>query len=295
MAVNSEIGFLEAIDTSLDFIVEKIIAKVSQYYTLDEEDINLIELNRFERANIIISNFYKDQNNFLKNNSNNTEKLINLIYDSLAKPYLLSEGTDISEIEYIIENFNDEEDEESFIFNNDIFSWYDIGKFEKEDRKELYTRISKLLNKNKNNKINTLDLIDVNLYNSIITNPQLLISMNWRTFERLLADILEKFEYEIELLKGTKDGGIDIIAIKNQTPFGLNRYLIQAKQWKNKIGVEPVRSLIWAHNEYRATKSCLATTSVFTKGAWDLANKYKWQIELKDYDKLLEWIKLANK
>lgn len=294
MVANSEIGFLEAIDTSLDFIVEKIITKVSQYYTLDEEDFNLIELNRFERANIIISNFYKNQNCFHLNSSNNTEKLIDLIYDSIAKPYLL-EGTDISEIEYFKENSINEEDEENYIFNNDIFSWYNIGKFDNENRNELKTRISNLLNKNKNNQIHTLDLIDARLYNSIITNPQLLFSINWRTFERLLADILEKFEYEIELLKGTKDGGIDIIAIKSQTPFGLNRYLIQAKQWKNRIGVEPVRSLIWAHNEYRATKSCLATTSVFTKGAWDLANKYKWQIELKDYDKILEWIKLANK
>ncbi|WP_372647945.1 restriction endonuclease [Draconibacterium sp.] len=294
MTANSEIGYLEAIDTSLDFIVEKIISKVSEYYTLNNEDLNFIELNRFERANIIVSNFYKDKNTFLKNNSNNTEKLIDLIYDSLAKPYFL-DGTDIAEIEYFKENAINEENDEKYIFNNDIFSWYDMGKFDSENREELSTRIKKLLIQNKNNKTHTLDIIDVNLYNSIITNPQLLTSINWRTFEKLLADILEKFEYEIELLKGTKDGGIDIIAIKNQSPFGLNRYLIQAKQWKNKIGVEPVRSLIWAHNEYRATKSCLATTSVFTKGAWDLANKYKWQIELKDYDKILEWIKMANK
>lgn len=294
MTANSEIGYLEAIDTSLDFIVEKIIARVSQYHSLDNEDLNFIELNRFERANIIVSNFYKAQNSFLKNDSNNSEKLIDLIYDSLAKPFFL-EGTNISEIEFYKENIINEDDEENYLFNNDIFSWYDMGKFDNENRQELGTRIKNLLTQNKNNKVNTLDIIDVNLYNSIISNPQLLTSLNWRTFERLLADILEKFEYEIELLKGTKDGGIDIIAIKNQTPFGLNRYLIQAKQWKHKIGVEPVRSLIWAHNEYRATKSCLATTSVFTKGAWDLANKYKWQIELKDYDKILEWIKMANK
>ncbi len=294
MTANTEIGFLEAIDTSLDFIVEKLTAKISEYYTLDDKDLDFIELNRFERANIIISNFYKDRNSFIQKNSNTTEKLIDLIYDSLAQPFLF-EGADLSELEFFRENKIYEDDDESFIFNNDIFGWYDIGKFDNNNRKELIKRINQLLIKNQNNKIHTLDIIDVNLYNSIITDPQLLGSLHWRTFEKLLANILEKFEYEIELLKGTKDGGIDIIAIKKQSPFGLNRYLIQAKQWKNKIGVEPVRSLIWAHNEYRATKSCLATTSVFTKGAWDLANKYKWQIELKDYDKILEWIKLANK
>ena len=129
------------------------------------------------------------------------------------------------------------------------------------------------------------------VYDSIIANPELLKSINWRDFEKLLAYVLEKFEYEIELNRGTKDGGVDIIAIKKDTPFGPNRYLIQAKRWKNKVGVEPVRSLIWAHNEYRVTKSCLATTSAFTKGAWDLANQYKWQVELKDYEKIIEWIR----
>ena len=112
---------------------------------------------------------------------------------------------------------------------------------------------------------------------------------------RNLADILSTFEYDIELLRGTKDGGIDIVALKKDTPLGIHRYLIQAKRWKNKVGVEPVRSLIWAHNDYRVTKSCLATTSLFTKGAWELANNYRWQVELKDYHKILEWIDSAKK
>lgn len=294
MTTSSDIGFLEAIDTSLDFIIDKVIKSASKYHTLESSDFDFIELNRFERASIILANFYKNREAFRIDNSNVVDSLIDLIYNSLTNPFIM-DGTSHSEIEYFRENTIQDDDEESFLFNNSVFEWYDFTDFEHNYRKELKAMIHNLLIKNKNNKTQTLDIIDVNLYNSIISDPSLLTSMNWRTFERLLANILEKFEFEIELLKGTKDGGIDIIAIKNQTPFGMNRYLIQAKQWKNKVGVEPVRSLIWAHNEYRATKSCLATTSAFTKGAWDLANNYKWQIELKDYDKIIEWIKLATK
>ncbi len=294
MITPSDIGFLEAIDTSLDFIVDKVIKAISEYDTLDAADFDFIEINRFERANIILSNFYANRSRFNVNDSKVVDHLINLIYDSLAKPDII-DGTDYSEIEYFKENKINEEDDESYQFNNALFSWYDFTDFDHEYKKELQKMISNLLIKNKDNKIDTLKLIDVNVYNSIISNPILLSTIHWRTFEKLLADILEKFEYEIELLKGTKDGGIDIIAIKNQSPFGLNRYLIQAKKWKNKVGVEPVRSLLWAHNEYKATKSCLVTTSEFTKGAWDLANQHKWQIELKDHEKILEWIRLANK
>ena len=294
MKSKSDIGFLEAIETALDFIVDKTIVNLSEYHTIDTEERNYIEFNKFERANIIISNFYDKRQEFDISNSATTDKLIELIYESLVKPFIMN-GTDMSDIDYLQESNITSLDEDSFLFNNNIFSWYEFSDYKNTNRKELAKIVSNLIKTNQNNKIYSLNEIDVNLYNAIISNPELLKQLNWRTFEKLLANILEKFEYEVELFKGTKDGGIDIIAMKNQSPFGINRYLIQAKRWKDKIGVEPVRSLIWAHNEYRATKSCLATTSVFTKGAWELADKYKWQVELRDYNKMIEWIQLAVK
>lgn len=290
MIKNSDIGFLEAIDTVLDFIVEKVIQKVLDYHTVDNEILDFIELNRFERANIILTNFYANRATFDLKNENIEDKLIALVYDTLTNPFIL-DGTDKFEIEYFRENPIYESDEDRFLFDNEIFSWYDFSKFDKQNRKELKRIIRNIISKNEKNKVHLIDNIDIDVYDSIIANPELLKSINWRDFEKLLAYVLEKFEYEIELNRGTKDGGVDIIAIKKDTPFGPNRYLIQAKRWKNKVGVEPVRSLIWAHNEYRVTKSCLATTSAFTKGAWDLANQYKWQVELKDYEKIIEWIR----
>jgi HJR/Mrr/RecB family endonuclease len=285
-----DIGFLEAIDTVLDFIVEKILQRLSEYYTVDDDLKDFVELNRFERSNIILANFYQSRSEF---DLSSEDKLIELIYDSLNNPYLM-DGTNIEEIQYLRENTIDSIDDDRYFFNNGIFSWFDYSDFDNNYKKELKEIISNIIRSNTDNKIYKLNEIDVNLYQAIISNPDLLRTLNWRTFEKLLADILEKFEYEIELKKGTKDGGVDIIAIKNYTPFGPNRYLVQAKRWKNKVGVEPVRSLIWAQNEYKATKSCLATTTTFTKGAWDLAKRNRWQVELKDYERILEWIKLTR-
>lgn len=138
-----------------------------------------------------------------------------------------------------------------------------------------------------------LSIIDINLYAELVKNPDLIKSMNWRTFEKLLADMLETFGYNVELMQGTKDGGIDIVAFSRNDDFGKHKYLLQAKRWSNKVGIDVVKNVLFDHDRYKVTKSCLATTATFTKGVWDLAEIYKWQLELKDFDSIKQWINKA--
>jgi restriction endonuclease len=140
-----------------------------------------------------------------------------------------------------------------------------------------------------------LDDIDPTIYKTLIDKPELLRTLEWRTFEKLLADALESLGFEIELQKGTKDGGVDLFAVKRKEIMGPQRFLIQAKRYKNKVGVSPVRQLLFLHSDHRVTKVCLATTSTFTKGAWELEEQYKWQLELKDFDGVHSWIRQAAK
>jgi len=141
----------------------------------------------------------------------------------------------------------------------------------------------------------TLELVDPLLLEILAKQPELLRTLDWRLFEKLLAKILKDLGYEIELQRGTKDGGVDIFALKVDRVLGPHRYLLQAKRWSNAVGVEPVRELLFLHGHHRITKSCLATTSRFTAGAWELARDYAWQLELRDFDKLQEWIQLSRK
>lgn len=136
-----------------------------------------------------------------------------------------------------------------------------------------------------------LEIVDINLYQVLQTHPELLRTLDWRIFEKLLADILDQFGFEVELQRGTKDGGVDLFAIHKTAVFGEQRFLLQAKRWSNRVGIEPVRQLAFLHNHYRATKSCLATTSTFTSGAWELAQQYRYQMELRDFDGIHEWIR----
>ena len=140
-----------------------------------------------------------------------------------------------------------------------------------------------------------LDLISPDLMAAIRQDARILGTLGWREFERLLAETLARLGYEVELQRGTKDGGIDIFAVKRYDPFGPHRYLLQAKRSRNTIGVNPVRELLFLHQHHRMTRSCLATTSMFTRGAWKLAGEYPWQLDLKDAENLREWIALATK
>jgi len=129
----------------------------------------------------------------------------------------------------------------------------------------------------------TLDLIDPLLLDILAKHPE------------LIKALIVFQMYEIELQKGTKDGGVDIFALKKDDIFGPHRYLLQAKRWSNAVGIEPVRELLFLHGHHKITRSCLATTSQFTRGAWELARDYAWQLELRDFDKLQEWINLARR
>jgi RNA polymerase sigma factor (TIGR02999 family) len=139
-----------------------------------------------------------------------------------------------------------------------------------------------------------MDLVSPELIRALTLHPELMKTLDWRAFEYLLSTILEKLEYEVELQRGTKDGGIDIFAIKRGGPLGPHRYLLQAKRWSAAVDVQPVRELLFLRDQHRVTKACLATTSRFTRGAWKLGDEYQWVLELRDYFGLQEWVRLCN-
>ncbi|QDP86710.1 restriction endonuclease (plasmid) [Chryseobacterium sp. SNU WT5] len=279
---------IEILESILNYITDDIRKQFKSNLIYDNRTEYLLDINKYERSSVLLANYYQVD----LNGKDLADTLLKLVYDTLNNPYFIFDSDDNFHIENTLVEL---ESEENFMFNNPIYSWFDYSDWSNNHTSELKYLVQKILLSNEQHRKYNLNEIDLQVYREIISNPDLAKSINWRNFEFLLAKILEKFEYEVEVLKGSKDGGIDVIALKKNSSFGNERYLIQAKKWSNKVGVDPVRQLLWAHNEYKVTKSCLITTSKFTKGAWELADKYKWQIELKDYGKLNEWIDEAVK
>jgi restriction system protein len=59
------------------------------------------------------------------------------------------------------------------------------------------------------------------------------------------------------------------------------------------VGVEVVRELYGVVQVEKATAGIVATTSHFTKGAKDLQSQLSYQMSLKDYVDVQEWLRSA--
>lgn len=116
--------------------------------------------------------------------------------------------------------------------------------------------------------------------------------LNWRQFEILISELLESDGYEIELMSGTKDGGVDIIAIKDLGELGMFKTLWQAKKYKisRKIGISTIRELADVRNEFKASKAFIITSSFLTSGALERIQRDKYLLGKIDRNDLNAWI-----
>ncbi|MEI7866680.1 MAG: restriction endonuclease [Candidatus Methylumidiphilus sp.] len=139
------------------------------------------------------------------------------------------------------------------------------------------------------------------LLNKIHTSPSVLTDMpsqDWRVFEDVVAEIFNRFGYEIVVTKKTRDGGKDVIALRKQGDKTVERLLIECKHWKNKIDVNTIRSLVGVAMTEDELPSgvILATTSTFTSDAKNMRinqainQAFSISLALKDYKDILDWI-----
>lgn len=116
-------------------------------------------------------------------------------------------------------------------------------------------------------------------------------SLQPRQFEQLMGNIFNKQGYEVELTRQSRDGGIDLVCLKNLhgIPF---RMAVQVKHYpSNPVGVEAVRALAGVGNrDY--DKMLVATSGRFTKDAIDFAdNSTGRRMELANRERVLQWLR----
>lgn len=138
--------------------------------------------------------------------------------------------------------------------------------------------------------IETASLFERALIARLQEFPEDMRTMDRRRFEHLIAELFSGFGYEVELTKRTRDGGKDIVAIK-RAELDL-RFLIECKRPDpgNPIGVSTVRELYGVKADDEASKAILVTTTYFTPDAKAFSDRHKWELELRDYDAIREWI-----
>lgn len=132
----------------------------------------------------------------------------------------------------------------------------------------------------------------IRLLNELRLRTTNLDQMGWRDFEVLVSELLESDGYRIELMSGSKDGGVDVVACKDLGEAGLFKTLWQAKKYKTsrKIGIETIRELADVRNEHNASKAFIITSSYLTAGALARVQRDECILGKVDRDELQAWI-----
>ena len=90
-------------------------------------------------------------------------------------------------------------------------------------------------------------------------------------FESLITNLFEKMGLETRLTQASRDGGVDCVAYDPRPIFG-GKVVIQAKRYKNTVGVSAVRDLFGTMQNEGASKGILVTTSGYGRASHDFAN-----------------------
>src|SRR6266568_865353 len=89
-------------------------------------------------------------------------------------------------------------------------------------------------------------------------------------FESLISNLFQKMGLETRLTQASRDGGVDCVAYDPRPIFG-EKVVIQAKRYKNTVGVSAVRDLFGTLQNEGASKGILVTTSGYGKAAFEFA------------------------
>ena len=100
-----------------------------------------------------------------------------------------------------------------------------------------------------------------------------LLTMAPYEFAHLVRQIFEETGMQAWNTEAINDDGVDAVAVNTNAVFG-GMCVIQAKRWRNAVGVEAVRALAGVMEDKHATKGILVTTSWVTKDGHAFATRH---------------------
>lgn len=115
-----------------------------------------------------------------------------------------------------------------------------------------------------------------------------LLEMSPTEFEALIQNLFARMGLETRQTRASRDGGVDCVAYDPRPIMG-GKVVIQAKRYRNTVGVSAVRDLFGTLQNEGASKGILVTTSGYGQASFDFAKNKP--IELLDGANLLFLLK----
>ncbi len=104
-----------------------------------------------------------------------------------------------------------------------------------------------------------------------------------------MATLLQRSGWAVTPTGYTKDGGIDVVAVKTIEHNIPCEMLVQCKRYAGHrpVGVSVVREVVAVRLAHRFHHAMIATTSHFTKGAQ--LEAHEWKLDLRNRNEILDW------
>lgn len=108
-----------------------------------------------------------------------------------------------------------------------------------------------------------------NILSELDDRPNLL-DLSPGEFESLIQNLFTAMGLDTKQTQASRDGGVDAVAFDHRPVLG-GKVIIQAKRYKNTVGVSAVRDLFGAVMNEGASKGILVTTSGYGKASFEFA------------------------
>lgn len=112
--------------------------------------------------------------------------------------------------------------------------------------------------------------------------------MKGSLFEDYLYILLKSKGYVVKKTPVTGDYGADLVLHGNN-----KKIIVQAKRYKNKVGIKAVQEIAAAKSHYKADECWVITNNYYTKPAKGLATSN--DVKLVDRDTLIKWMNEMRK
>jgi restriction system protein len=105
---------------------------------------------------------------------------------------------------------------------------------------------------------------------SNLENRPNLMDLSPFEFENLINNLFDRIGFNSKTTQSSRDGGVDVVAFDPRPILG-GKVVIQAKRYKNVVGVSAVRDLYGTMINEGANKGILVATSHYGKDAYEFA------------------------
>ena len=124
----------------------------------------------------------------------------------------------------------------------------------------------------------------------LASNSEDMSHIHWRNFERLTTEFFRRQGYQVDLGRGTQDGGVDVrVWTDKDSKTGPLLMLIQCKRYNGVVGIETVKAF-WSDVHFEdATKGLIATTSSVSRDSKKLCEVRKWPMTFAEAAEVQKW------